>query len=88
MIAQRQYDELVMEAAKALPKIAQALADANMLKCVAALYNNGEIAETQMSQVIYSILARGEEPEKEDEPQAQRTRYSDLYWQKRRSGTR
>ena len=88
MTAQRQYEELVMEAAKALPMIARALNDANTLKCVAALYNNGEVDDMQMSQVLYSILAREDEPKKEAERVEPRMRYSELYRQKRQSGVR
>ena len=88
MTTQRQYDELVMEAAKALPMIAQALADANTLKCVAALYNNGEVDDVQMMQVLYSILAKKDEPKQEAEKAAPRMRYSELYWQKRQTNAR
>lgn len=88
MTTQRQYDELVMEAAKALPVIAQALTDANTLKCVGALYNNGEVDGLQMAQVIYGILARQDEPEEEMERPAPRMRYSEQYRQKRKAGQR
>ena len=82
MITQRQYDDLVMEAAKALPRIAQALIDANTLKCVIALYNSGEVNDAQMDQVLYAILARKEEPEVQTEP-TPRIRYSEEYRKKR-----
>ena len=82
MVTQRQYDELIMEAAKALPTIAQALVDANTLKCVVALYNNGEVSDAQMEQVLYAILARKEEPEIKAEP-VNRIRYSEEYRRKR-----
>ena len=85
MVSQRQYDELVMEAAKALPIIAQALSDANTLKCVIALYNQGDVSEAQMDQVIYAILARKEEPETKAEQPTSRIRYSEIYRNKRQS---
>ena len=85
MVTQRQYDELILEAAKALPKIAQALADANTLKCVTTLCDNGEISDGQMEQVLYAILARKEEPEVRTEP-APRVRYSEEY-RRKRAGT-
>ena len=88
MTTPRQYDELVMEAAKSLPVIAKALTDANTLKCVGALYNNGEVDEMQMMQVLYGILARQDGPEKEVEKSEPKVRYSELYRQKRQAGMR
>ena len=85
MVSQRQYDELVMKAAEALPMIAQALSDANTLKCVIALYNQGDVSQAQMDQVIYAILARKEEPETEVDPPRTRPRYSEEYWRKRQA---
>ena len=85
MTTQRQYDELMLEAAKALPVIAQALVDSNTLKCVIALYSGGDISEAQMDQVIYSILARqSEEPTKEIEAQP-KVRFYDEYKRRKAS---
>lgn len=83
MLTQRQYDEFVMEAAKALPMIAQALTDANTLKCVVALYNNGEVTDGQVAQVLYAILARKEEPDVKVQEPTSRIRYSEEYRRKR-----
>lgn len=85
MVSQRQYDELMLEAAKALPTIAQALVDANTLKCVTTLYENGDVADDQVAQVLYSILARKEEPKQTVEEQPTRIRYSEEY-RRRRQG--
>lgn len=87
MVSQRQYDEAVIKAAEALPLIAQALADANTLKCVIALYNQGEVSQAQMDQVIYTILARKEEPEQEKESEP-RIRYSEEYRRRRQTANR
>lgn len=83
MVSQRQYDEMVMKAAEALPLIAQALNDANTLKCVIALYNQGDINDAQMDQVLYAILARKEEPTVKVDPVESRVRYSEEYRKKR-----
>ena len=83
MVSQRQYDELIMKAAEALPLIARALNDANTLKCVMALYNQGDVNEAQMDQVLYAILARKEEPETTVEQPESRVRYSEEYRRKR-----
>lgn len=87
MLTQRQYDEFIVEAAKALPTIAQALTDANTLKCMVALYNNGEVNDVQMEQVLYAILARKEEPETKASEPTSRVRYSEQYRRRRQSET-
>ena len=80
MVSQRQYDEMIMKAAEALPLIAQAIVDANTLKCVIALYNQGDVGEAQMDQIIYAILARSTGPDKGEPAEAEsKVRYSEEY---------
>jgi hypothetical protein len=85
MTTQRQYDEAILEAAKAIPTIAQALVDANTLKCVIALYNSGDVSDAQMDQVIYAILARASE-EPAQKVEAPKTRFYDDYRHRKAEG--